>query len=183
LSMGQAVERTMRQYGLEGVITHTLDVAPDTRGFFREALRHEWTDFVSESVLQANLSCTYPNVVRAWHRHSRGQRGQVDYFLVVRGAIQMCAYDDETGGLSEVIASEANATMVRIPGPYYHGTKTIGNETSLTIYLMTRFYDYRDPDEQRRLWNDPRVVRSQTNAKKDDPRVGNPWDWFYPPHK
>ena len=66
---------------------------------------------------------------------------------------------------------------------YYHGTKTIGNETSLTIYFVTRLYDYRDPDEQRRPWNDPNVVPSQINGRKDDPRIGNPWDWFYPPHK
>lgn len=178
--LGHAMEKTIRQYDLEGVITRELDILPDARGFFCEALRHDWTDFVSEPVLQANLSCTYPNVVRAWHRHTKGQ---VDYFLVVRGAMQICAYDDETGNLSEIIASEANPTMVRIPGHYYHGTKTIGNETSLTIYFVTRLYDYRDPDEQRRPWNDPKVVPFQINGRKDDPRIGNPWDWFYPLHK
>lgn len=174
------MEHVLKQYGLEGVRTRQLDILTDARGFFCEALRQDWTDFVGEQVLQANLSCTYPSVVRAWHRHTRGQ---VDYFLVVRGAMQICAYDGESGNLAEIIASEANPTMVRIPGHYYHGTKTIGNKTSLTVYFVTKLYDYRDPDEQRRPWNDRRVVPCQINGSKDDPRIGNPWDWFCPPHK
>ena len=174
------MEHMVQQYGLEGIRTRQLDILPDARGFFCEALRQDWAEFVGEPVLQANLSCTYPNVVRAWHRHSRGQ---VDYFLVVRGDLKICAYDAEIERLSEIIASEDKPLLVRIPGHYCHGTKTIGNETSLTIYFVTRLYDYRDPDEQRRPWNDPNVVPSQINGGKDDPRISNPWDWFYPPHK
>jgi len=170
----------VQEYGLEGVRTRQLDILPDARGFFSEVLRQDWTNFIGEQVLQVNLSRTYPNVVRAWHRHTRGQ---VDYFLVVRGAMQICAYEDQSGSLAEIIASEAHPSMVRVPGHYYHGTKTIGNETSLTIYFVTRLYDYQDPDEQRRPWNDQGVVPSQINGRKDDPRIGNPWDWFYPPHK
>jgi len=174
------MEHMVQEYGLEGVRTRQLDILPDARGFFSEVLRQDWTNFIGEQVLQVNLSRTYPNVVRAWHRHTRGQ---VDYFLVVRGAMQICAYEDQSGSLAEIIASEAHPSMVRVPGHYYHGTKTIGNETSLTIYFVTRLYDYQDPDEQRRPWNDQGVVPSQINGRKDDPRIGNPWDWFYPPHK
>ena len=78
-ALAHAMEKAIRQYGLEGVIARELDILPDARGFFCGTLRHDWTDFVSGPVLQVNLSCTYPNVVRAWHRHTKGQ---VDYFLV-----------------------------------------------------------------------------------------------------
>ncbi len=174
------MEGTIREYSLEGVRTLELPVLPDERGSFYEALRQDWAEFVSEPVLQANVSCTYPNVVRAWHRHSRGQ---VDYFLVLRGALKICAYDRETERLSEIIASEDKPILVRIPGQYYHGTKTIGNEPSLAIYFVTRLYDYQNPDEERRAWNDPTVVPFEINGRKDDPRVNSPWDWLYPPHK
>jgi dTDP-4-dehydrorhamnose 3,5-epimerase len=174
------MEHMVQEYGLEGVRARQLDILPDARGFLSEVLRQDWTNFIGEQVLQVNLSRTYPNVVRAWHKHTRGQ---VDYFLVVRGAMQICAYEDQSGSLAEIIASEARPTIVRVPGHYYHGTKTIGNETSLIIYFVNRLYDYQDPDEQRRPWNDQGVVPRQINGRKDDPRIGNPWDWFYPPHK
>ena len=56
-----------------------INLLPDERGFFAETLRTDWNDFIDEWVAQANLSFSYPGIVRAWHRHLRGQ---VDYFLV-----------------------------------------------------------------------------------------------------
>ena len=51
------------------------------------------------------------------------------------------------------------------------------------VYFTTRLYNYTDPDEERRPWSDPIIVPKLINGRKDDPRVGKPWDWFYPPHK
>ena len=48
------------------------------------------------------------------------------------------------------------------------------------IYFVNKLYDYADPDEKRRLWNDPKVALMDINGRKDDPRVGKPWDWLYP---
>lgn len=170
----------IREYALEGVRTRELDILPDERGFVSEAMREDWWDFIDEGIVQVNLSCSYPNTVRAWHRHLRGQ---VDYFLVLKGAMKICAYDEESGRLAEVIASEQKPQLVRIPGHYYHGTKTIGSEPSLTIYFVNRLYDRQDPDEHRIPWNDPRIVPSEVNGSKNDPRANHPWDWFHPPHK
>jgi dTDP-4-dehydrorhamnose 3,5-epimerase len=72
---------------------------------------------------------------------------------------------------------------VRIPGKYLHGTKTVSNTPSLTLYFVTRLYDYKSPDEIRRPWNDQTIIPTEINGRKDDPRVGKPWDWFSPPHK
>ena len=170
----------IKEYALGGVRTYELNILPDERGFFSEALKQDWQDFVDEWIVQANLSYSYPSIIRAWHRHLRGQ---VDYFLVLRGAMKICAYDEETRRLAEVIASAEKPMLVRIPGCYYHGTKTISGEPSLTVYFVNRLYDYKDPDEHRIPWNDPRIVPSEVNGNKDDPRVNSPWDWFYPPHK
>jgi len=45
---------------------------------------------------------------------------------------------------------------------------------SLTVYWVNRFYDAKNPDEERRDWNDPKIV---------DPRTTKSFDWNKPPHK
>lgn len=171
----------MKEYPLKGVKVQEINIIPDERGFFAEALRQDWKDLIEEEwIVQANVSYSYPNMVRAWHKH---ERGQVDYFLVLKGAMKICAYEEETGKMVEIIASGEKPSIVRIPGKYLHGTKTVSNVPSLTVYFVTRLYDYENPDEKRRPWNDPKIIPIEINGKKDDPRVGKPWDWFQPPHK
>ncbi|MBM3143353.1 MAG: dTDP-4-dehydrorhamnose 3,5-epimerase [Chloroflexi bacterium] len=170
----------LKEYPLEGVRTREINLIPDERGFFAEALRQDWNDFIDEGIAQVNLSHSYPSMVRAWHKHLRGQ---VDYFLVIKGAMKICAYDEKTKRLAEVIASGEKPTLVRIPGHYLHGTKTISSKPSLTVYFVTRLYDYKNPDEERVPWNSPAIIPSEINGNKNDPRVGKPWNWFHPPHK
>ena len=64
-----------------------------------------------------------------------------------------------------------------------HGWKCISEHEALIINIPTEVYDYENPDEQRIPWNDPRIVPSEINGNKNDPRVNQPWDWFYPPYK
>jgi dTDP-4-dehydrorhamnose 3,5-epimerase len=171
----------MKEYSLKGVKTHEIKILPDERGFFAEALRNDWKELLEDEwITQANISYSYPNIVRAWHKHLRGQ---IDHFLVLKGAMKICAYDEKTGKMTEIIASGEKPTIVRIPGKYLHGTKTVSNEPSLTVYFVTRLYDYQNPDEHRRPWNDETIVPTEINGKKTDPRVGKPWDWSRPPHK
>jgi dTDP-4-dehydrorhamnose 3,5-epimerase len=171
----------MKEYPLKGVRTQEINVLPDERGFFAEVLRLDWKKLLEdESIEQANVSYSYPNMIRAWHKH---ERGQVDYFLVLRGALKICAFEEKTGKMAEVIASGEKPSLVRIPGQYLHGTKTVSAEPSLTVYFVTKLYDYKNPDEVRRSWNDKKIVPTEINGKKEDWRVGKPWDWNYPPHK
>ena len=149
----------------------------DERGSFAEIFRDDWAAFTEgDKIIQANLSYSYPGMIRAWHRH---HRGQVDYFITVRGATKICAYDDRPdsttrGQLDEILSSEEKVQCVRIPGVYYHGFKSVGYETALVVNMTTRMYDYENPDEERRLWNDPTVI---------DPRTKKPYDWNALPHK
>lgn len=162
---------------LAGVRTLDIKKLPDERGFFAEGMRSDWTEFLEgDTITQANISMSYPGMIRAWHRHARGQ---VDYFVVVRGAMKICAYDDVAGSptrgeLNEVVASSERLQVVRIPGKYWHGTKTISPDPSLTFYMVNRLYDVKNPDEERRPWNDPGVVEAKS---------GQPFDWNRPPHK
>ena len=166
-----------RSFELEGVQVIDINKVPDERGFFAEVARKDWSGiFGEEWVSQANLSKSYPGMIRAWHRHARRQ---IDYFVVLQGAMKILAYDDNKqsktfGKLVEIVASEDRLQMVRIPGHYWHGTKTIGDRPSLTMYFVNNLYDYKNPDEERRVWNDEQVR---------DSRTGQAYDWNRPPHK
>ena len=162
---------------LNGVKVHDLKLNVDERGFFVELFRQDWKELLGEdTIVQANLSYSYPGMTRAWHRHNRGQ---VDYFIVLKGSLKICAYDDNQkspshGQIDQILASSRKLQVVRIPGHYWHGTKALGDKPSLTAYCVNRLYDVKDPDEERRPWNDPGII---------DPKTSKPFDWNKPPHK
>jgi len=175
----------VKKLALPGVKLVDLARFPDERGVFTELMRSDWDELLDDdTIVQANLSITYPGVIRAWHKH---ERGQVDYFLVVKGAMKVCAYDDDDnsptrGHMVEVVMSENRMQLLRVPGHYWHGFKVISPEPAYLVYFVNRLYDYEKPDELRRPWNDPTIVPVRINGRTDDPRVGRPWDWFRPPH-
>jgi dTDP-4-dehydrorhamnose 3,5-epimerase len=156
---------------LSGVKIYNIKKNIDERGVFAELLRLDWRSLVEDNnIAQVNLSMSYPGIIRAWHRHSMGQ---VDYVCVVKGVLKVCAYDDREdsktkGQLDEIILNSEQIQIIRIPGFYWHGTKCIGNEPSMVLYFVTKLYDYKNPDEERRPWNDPSII---------DPRTGEQYDW------
>lgn len=162
---------------LQGNRVFDVKKFPDERGFFAEIMREDWTELTEgDKLVQSNLSFSYPGMIRAWHRHLRGQ---VDYFIVLKGAMKICAYDDypdspTKGQLDEILASSERLQVVRINGKFWHGTKTISSEPSLTVYAVNRLYDYKNPDEERRSWNDQTII---------DPKTKASFDWNKPPHK
>ena len=170
----------MKEYSLPGIKSHEINLIPDERGFFTEVLRQDWRELLDEWIVQANMSYSFPGMVRAWHKHGRGQ---VDCFLVLKGAAKICVFDEDSSGLVEIIGGGQKPALIRVPGYYLHGFKAIGDEPALIIYFVNRLYDYNNPDEIRKPWNDSGIVPAQINGSKYDPRIGKPWDWFYPPHK
>jgi dTDP-4-dehydrorhamnose 3,5-epimerase len=166
---------------LQGIKIRPIRRFPDERGFFSEVMRKDWKDlFGEEIVAQANFSFTYPNIIRAWHRHVKGQ---TDYFLALKGMIKICAFDDKTSEVNEIISSGFDLQVVRMPGHYWHGFKALGNEPAMLLYFTTNLYDPANPDEERRAWDDTTIIPKSVNGKKNDSRVGKPWDWNIPPHK
>lgn len=166
---------------LKGIRIKTIERFADERGFFTEVMRKDWKElFGEDTIAQANHSFTYPNIIRAWHRHLRGQ---VDYFLLLKGAIKIGIYDDESAELDEIISTGLDLQIVRVPGVYWHGFKAIGNEPAMLLYFTTNLYDPANPDEERRPWNDPLIIPKIINGKKKDPRIGKIWDWNLPSNK
>ena len=156
---------------LPGIKIFNIKKIIDERGFFTEVLRADWQEFLdNDKIVQVNLSLSKPGVVRAWHRHSRGQ---TDYITIIEGKVKICAYDDREnsqtkGELEEIILDSSEPCLVRIPGFYWHGTKCLSDNPSTVLYLVTKLYDYKNPDEERRIWNDPLIIDKRTNK---------PYDW------
>jgi len=166
---------------LKGVTIKPLKRFNDERGSFTELIREDWKEILKEDrFVQANFSINYSDIIRAWHRHLKGQ---TDYFIVLKGALKICAYDEETRELNELISTGQDPQIVRVPGRYWHGFKVIGNETAFLLYFTTKLYDYQNPDEERRPWNDQTLIPKSINGEKNDPRVNKPWNWNYPPHR
>ena len=59
----------VREMALPGVRLADLARFPDERGVFTEIYRADWSELFDDEIVQANLSVTYPGIVRAWHRH------------------------------------------------------------------------------------------------------------------
>jgi dTDP-4-dehydrorhamnose 3,5-epimerase len=158
---------------LEGVKVFEIKKNIDERGFFCEVLRKDWRKGIlgEDEIVQTNLSVSYPGIIRAWHKHLRGQ---VDYFLVLQGALKICAYDDKKQEINEIISTSEKLQLVRIPGSYWHGFKNIGDKTAFAVYFVNKLYDYKNPDEERLPWNDPSVI---------DKKSGLAFDWNKPPHQ
>jgi dTDP-4-dehydrorhamnose 3,5-epimerase len=175
------VIKTVRELPLPGVKLADLERSVDERGLFHELIRGDWSQLLEgDQILQANLSVTFPGIIRAWHRHLRGQN---DYFFVARGYAKICAYDDSTRHLVEAVLSGEKPQILRVPGHYWHGFKALGTEPVYLVYFVNKLYDYQTPDEERRPWNDPTITPLKINGRTDDPRAGKPWDWFHPPHR
>lgn len=172
---------------LPGINIKDVVVFVDERGSFAEVYREDWPDLLEgDKVVQVNRSVSYPGMIRAWHRHERGQK---DYFFVASGAMKICAYDGDEKSqtarhLTEIVLSSDRPQLARIPGQYWHGTKAVDNTApTVLIYFVTHLYDYRSPDELRKPWNDTTIIPVAINGNPNDPRTNKPFDWEYPPHK
>jgi len=135
---------------IDGVAIRELEVNADGRGRLVEIFREDW-DIYDPLPKMSYYSVSYPGVVRAWHRHTRGQ---IDHFLCPAGQIKIGIYDDRgdsdtQGTLQTEVIGEHNQRVVRIPGDCWHGFKVVGNEKATLLNFPTNLYDYEDPDEER----------------------------------
>ncbi|MFP3910019.1 MAG: hypothetical protein ACLFVX_09195 [Archaeoglobaceae archaeon] len=55
------------------------------------------------------------------------------------------------------------------------GTGSVGgDERAMLVCFVNNLYEYEDPDEVRRPWDDETVVPKMVNGREDDGRVGRP---------
>lgn len=152
---------------IDDVEVRDLTVNTDQRGHLTEIFREDWELF-DESPKMSYYSMSYPGIIRAWHRHARGQ---IDYFVCPKGRILVGIYDDREGSptreeLDTFIIGEHNQRVIRVPGDCWHGFKVVGDESAFLINFPTKLYDYDNPDEEQ-LPHDTEEI---------------PFDWEADPH-
>lgn len=108
---------------------------------------------------QINISTTYPEVVRAFHRHQK----QDDNWYIVSGQFEIVliwTHDFEYGsGLSarSVERMEKHylgpGESIRIVPNVWHGFRVLGTEPGTLLYWVTGKYDPDNPDEERAIWD------------------------------
>ena len=133
---------------IDGVKIKKLRVIPDERGRLMEILRAD--DELFSEFGQVYVTTTYPNVVKAWHKHLK----QSDNIVCVKGMIKLALYDprEDSPTFKEVdqfYLGVHNPQLVHIPPNIYHGWMCVSDEEAMIVNIPTEVYDYENPDEQR----------------------------------
>lgn len=155
---------------IHDVTIESLQINADERGQLTEIWRSDWDFYAGDDQpAMSYVSETHPGIIRAWHRHNRGQ---IDHFVVPRGKAKVAIYDEREdspteGELDTYIIGEGNMKAIRVPGDCWHGFKAVGDERALLVNFPTKLYDYEDPDEERLPYDTDRI----------------PLNWEEPPHE
>jgi dTDP-4-dehydrorhamnose 3,5-epimerase len=107
---------------------------------------------------QMSFSKTYPNVIKAFHKHQK----QDDIWFFPVGNAQVVLFDGRKDSLTcgetnTFYIGEDNPQIILIPKGVWHGYKVLGNTPAIIFYLTTESYDSNDPDEYRIDWDDPDI--------------------------
>ena len=114
----------------------------DDRGW---SLMNQLTGTLSEEG-QINFSVQYPNVVKAWHRHSY----QTDFWICVLGHLKAGIYRESDNQRWQLVLGEKRPGTLIIPPGLWHGATAIGGKEAGLLYYVSRAYNAHSPDEQRR---------------------------------
>ena len=133
---------------IKDVKTKNLKVIPDERGRLMEILRQDDSLFLKFG--QVYMTTTYPEVVKAWHKHEK----QADNVACIQGMIKLVLYDprEKSSTYKEVnqfLIGIHNPMLVQIPAGVYHGWMCVSQEEAIIVNIPTEAYSYEHPDEQR----------------------------------
>ncbi len=95
---------------------------------------------------QINYSLMYPGVIKAWHRHKL----QTDFWMCVRGHLKVGVHRDTDSTTWSIVIGEKKPGLLLIPETLWHGGATVANESAGLLYYVTRAFDMKNPDEERR---------------------------------
>ena len=115
---------------IDGVTVTPLPQFHDERGNVMHMLKT--TDSIFEQFGEIYFSAVYPDVVKAWHIHTRMTLN----FAVPIGKIKLVLYDDRPkspthGEIQELFLGPYNYCLVTVPPNIWNGFKGVGTEMSL----------------------------------------------------
>jgi len=171
-AIGEEFRSEAKGYGaktpLEGVRVLRLGRHVDDRGFLQEIYRtradHPGSETLADffrDVPVAQINFTFvdvPGHVKGLHYHLKQQDV---WFCPHPSKAKFVLLDvrreSPTFGLTQVIvAGDGQDLLVRIPEGVAHGYRPLTNPCAL-LYLVTRTFDAKDPDEYRIPWDHPAV--------------------------
>ena len=132
---------------IDGVKITPLRQIFDERGKVMHMLRSDSEIF--EKFGEIYFSCTYPGVVKAWHRHKEMTLN----YAVILGEIKFVLFDDRQesktkGKVQEIFVSPENYNLITVPPRIWNGFKGIGNQTAIVANCSNIPHD---PSEIERL--------------------------------
>jgi dTDP-4-dehydrorhamnose 3,5-epimerase len=162
------VKKYPAKAGLEGVKVLRLARHVDDRGFFQEIYRaksdHPGSDALADffqgvPVAQMNFTVVNaPGHVKGLHYHL----GQQDVWYCphpskAKFVLLDVRKESPTFGRAQVVvAGDGQDLLVRIPEGVAHGYRPLTTPCAL-LYIVTRTFDPKDPDEYRIPWDHPAV--------------------------
>ena len=141
---------------IDGVLVKKLTVYSDDRGCLMEILKAG--DPLYKDIKQTTFTEAHPGVIKAFHWHKH----QFDLWFFSSGMAQVVLHDvredSKTAGQTDVFyMGEKNPILLLIPPGVAHGYRVLGNRSAGLFYHTTEAYDPKNPDEERRAHDDPKI--------------------------
>lgn len=132
---------------IDGVLFLPLKQIHDERGKVMHMLRNDQDNF--EGFGEIYFSCTYPGVVKGWHRHKLMTLN----YAAICGKTKVVLYDDREGSstkgrLQEFYLSPENYGLLKVPPGVWNGFKALGTADAILANCATIPHA---PDEIERL--------------------------------
>ncbi len=121
-------------------IAQSLTVHSDDRGSLFEILRCDNKDFF-EGFGQVYANRTLPGEVKGIHRHFTHS----DVVCCVSGELLVLTVSEE-GDIQEVVLTENNPIIIKIPPRIWHGWQCISSSDAITVSIVPKPFDPKYPD-------------------------------------
>lgn len=95
---------------------------------------------------QVNFSVQHPGVIKAWHRH----HFQTDFWIGLTGDLKVGVHCEVSERSWLTVVGERRPGVLVIPPTLWHGATAVGGRQAGLLYYVTRAYNTRHPDEERR---------------------------------
>jgi dTDP-4-dehydrorhamnose 3,5-epimerase len=133
---------------IDGVRIVHLKKVVNERGHLMEVQRSDDEHFIGFG--QAYVTCTLPNVIKAWYRHHR----QIDQIALIRGAAVLVLFDDRpqsssAGRSLECAFGDEHPALIQIPPGVWHGFQARGPDPLYLLHLNSIAQNAGNPDEDR----------------------------------
>lgn len=112
----------------------------DARGMLVEIIRPE--DIGYKKFGQITLTTARPGHTKGNHFHAR----KTEWYCVIKGKGLLSLVDNNTNKRTEIMMSDKNMMIVKIPPNYFHFIKNIGRTEMYLLVYCDESFDTKDPD-------------------------------------